>query len=386
MQALIDGANGAVWEWKLQNHQILIDNRWAGLLGYSIKELAPLTFGQWLGLIHPADRDAATQQLTACSRMGARSYEMHYRAKRKSGEYIWVVDRAKLFDLTKSGTNDSLIGTRQNINQLITNQEKLRVIEDTFSNSFYHSGIGMALVSTDGKWLKVNPALSNMLGYTEAEFFCLTFQDITHPDDLQADLELLYETIDGKRESYQMEKRYQHKQGPFLDAILCVSAVRGEDGEVLYFVSQIIDISERKHLERLKNDFISTVSHELRTPLTSILGSIKLILSGKLNSSQSLPAKVSHLLKIAQENTERLAFLVNDLLDIEKISEGGMTYEIKPHQLVFLNEKAISSVAHYGEHLIIRAFSPAASQAVVKVDEQRFTQVVINLLSNAIKF
>ncbi|MCF4009887.1 PAS domain S-box protein [Rheinheimera sp. UJ63] len=386
MEAIIDGANAAVWEWNLHKDEMRIDKRWAEMLGFTLEDLTPFSFKQWLDLIHPADKDLAIKQLEACTKMAAHSYEMHYRVMRKTGKYIWVVDRAKLFDLTKNGSYDSLIGTRQDISQLASYQEKLRVVEDTFSNSFYHSGIGMALVSTEGQWLKVNPALSNMLGYTEAEFLRLTFQDITHPDDLQADLELLYETIDGKRESYQMEKRYRHKQGHFIDAILCVSTVRAEDSKVLYFVSQIIDISERKHVERLKNEFISTVSHELRTPLTSILGSIKLILSGKLLSTQSLPAKVSYLLNIAQENTERLAFLVNDLLDIEKISEGRMTYNLIPHQLVDLIEQAINSVAHYSEHLLIKDFSPAAAQAVVNVDEHRFIQVVINLLSNAIKF
>lgn len=214
----------------------------------------------------------------------------------------------------------------------------------------------------------------------------VTFQDITHPDDLEADLELLNETIVGTRESYQMEKRYRHKEGHFVDAILSVSIVRDIDGSVLYFVSQIIDISEQKKVERLKNEFISTVSHELRTPLTSILGSIKLVLSEQLSSLQSLSPEIRCLLSIALENSERLTIMVNDLLDIEKISAGKMEYDLRSHQLVYLIEQAINGVAYYGEHQITKDFSPEVEQATVEVDAQRFVQVITNLLSNAIKF
>lgn len=386
IEAVIDGVNAATWEWERKSDQIIIDEKWAGMLGYSLTELMPLTFEHWLSLIHPEDRARAKQQFEACTKLEAQSYEIYYRARHKSGEYLWVVDKAKLFDLTRDGTFSSLIGARQDASQLVTYQEKLRISEETFSNSFYHSGIGMALVSPDGRWLKVNSTLSNLLGYSEAEFLNVTFQDITHPDDLEADLELLHETIDGRRENYQMEKRYRHKEGHFVDAILSVAVVRDLDGSVLYFVSQIIDISQQKKVERLKNEFISTVSHELRTPLTSILGSIKLVLSEQLSPLQSLSPDIKSLLGIALENSERLTIMVNDLLDIEKISAGKMEYDLKPHQLVSLIEQAINAVAHYGEHQITTDFSSDVEQAIVKVDAQRFVQVVTNLLSNAIKF
>lgn len=386
IEAVIDGANAATWEWERRADQVVIDQRWAEMLGYSLTELRPLSFDHWLSLIHPDDRVRAKQQFETCTNLETQSYEIYYRALHKSGEYLWVVDRAKLFDLTKDGTYSSLIGARQDASQLVSYQEKLRVSEETFSNSFYHSGIGMALVSPDGRWLKVNRPLSNLLGYSEAELLKVTFQEITHPDDLDADLELLHETIDGHRESYQMEKRYRHKDGHFVDAILSVSAVRDINGSVLYFVSQIIDISEQKKVERLKTEFISTVSHELRTPLTSILGGIKLVLSEQLSPLQPLPPEVKGLLSLALENSERLTVMVNDLLDIEKISAGKMHYDLRSHQLVNLVEQAVNAVAHYDEHQIIRDLCPEVEQVVVKVDAQRFVQVVTNLLSNAIKF
>ena len=136
-------------------------------------------------------------------------------------------------------------------------EEKLIVSERAFRGSFEYSGIGMALVGTKGEWLKVNHRLCSKLGYTEHELTQLTFQEITHPDDLENDLSLLQELIDGKRTHYEMEKRYFHKNGKTVYAILFVSMVKDVDGNILHFISQILDISERKEAEfKLKETLV----------------------------------------------------------------------------------------------------------------------------------
>ncbi|NII11949.1 GGDEF and EAL domain-containing protein [Oleiagrimonas sp. C23AA] len=128
-------------------------------------------------------------------------------------------------------------------------EQRLRESEARFSGAFAHAAIGMALVSTDGGWLQVNPALCRMLGYEEGELLTTTFQDITHPDDLEKDMGLLYETLEGKRRSYQIEKRYFHRDGRVVHVFLAVSLVRGASDEPLYFVSQIQNITQRKAYE-----------------------------------------------------------------------------------------------------------------------------------------
>src|SRR5215216_4207524 len=128
-------------------------------------------------------------------------------------------------------------------------ESALRESEQRFRGSFERAATGMALVGTDGRFLRVNRSLCEILGYTERELLRKTFQEITHPDDLDADLDQVRRMLDGEIRTYQMEKRYIHKEGHVVWALLSVSMVHDEEGEPLYFVSQIQDISERKALE-----------------------------------------------------------------------------------------------------------------------------------------
>jgi PAS domain S-box-containing protein len=117
-----------------------------------------------------------------------------------------------------------------------------RESEQRFRSAMEHSAIGMALVGLDGRWLKANRALSEMLGYGTEELASLTFRDITHPDDLATDLDLPKEAISGEIDTYRMEKRYFRKDGSQLWALLAVSLVRDERTNApLYFISQIAD-------------------------------------------------------------------------------------------------------------------------------------------------
>ncbi|EKJ87959.1 PAS domain S-box-containing protein [Leptospira meyeri] len=144
----------------------------------------------------------------------------------------------------------SLFGSEQAINEIKRIEKALRVSEDAFRENFDNAAIGMALLDETGRWLKVNKRVCDILGYSESEFMNLTFQDITHPEDLNADLTYLEELVSEKRKFYQMEKRYFQKSGNIVYAILAVSMVKNEDGKVLYFISQIIDITEQKLVEK----------------------------------------------------------------------------------------------------------------------------------------
>ena len=119
-----------------------------------------------------------------------------------------------------------------------------------FQNAFEFAAIGMALVSTEGKWLRVNRAICEITGYNEAELLKRTFQEITHPDDLDLDLENVRKMLAGEINTYQMEKRYFHKNGSIVWVLLSVSLVRTESGEPLFFIGQIQDITRQKTSEQ----------------------------------------------------------------------------------------------------------------------------------------
>ncbi len=135
-----------------------------------------------------------------------------------------------------------------------TAHDRLRQSEETFRLSMHYAPIGMALVSTEGKWLEINQAICAMLGYSEKEMIATNFQSITHPEDLQKDLNFVEQMLAGTLSTYQMEKRYFHKDGHIIWALLNVSLVRDGDGNPKYFISQIENITESKQLkEELQN-------------------------------------------------------------------------------------------------------------------------------------
>ena len=133
-------------------------------------------------------------------------------------------------------------------------EEALRESEDRFSNAFEHASIGMALVALDGHWLQVNHALSDIVGYSQQELLALTFQDLTHPDDLEIDLPHTRRLIAGEVRSYELEKRYLHKLGHIIWGCINVSLVRDPEGNPLYFIAQIQNITDRKHAEQTLRD------------------------------------------------------------------------------------------------------------------------------------
>lgn len=156
------------------------------------------------------------------------------------------------------------------------------------------------------------------------------------------------------------------------------------NGEVIGITGCAQDITEKREINKLKNEFVSTVSHELRTPLTSLRGSLGLIMSGKMGE---LPEKVNALLDIANNNCTRLINLINDILDIEKIEAGKMDFDIKPYQLMPLVNQAIELNQHFAQKFSVQIkLVKEIKKEFVNVDPNRLIQVITNLLSNAIKF
>ncbi len=127
--------------------------------------------------------------------------------------------------------------------------ERLRAAEERFRLAFEHAPIGIALVSPDGNFMRVNAALCALTGYANDELVKKTFQEITYPDDLDLDLEYVRQMLAGERREYTMEKRYFHRDGHVVWVQLSVALVRDSENKPLHFISQIQDISERKQLE-----------------------------------------------------------------------------------------------------------------------------------------
>jgi signal transduction histidine kinase/NO-binding membrane sensor protein with MHYT domain/DNA-binding response OmpR family regulator len=158
----------------------------------------------------------------------------------------------------------------------------------------------------------------------------------------------------------------------------------GQEGENLGAVIVYQDITERKEIDQMKNEFISTVSHELRTPLTSIRGSLGLIIGGAMGAA---PKEMQSLLQIASNNSERLVRLINDILDTEKIEAGKMVYHFAIGNISKLVEIAVVDNKSYADKYHVNyKINESIPDAVVMMDADRIRQVLDNLLSNAAKF
>lgn len=158
------------------------------------------------------------------------------------------------------------------IKNLIINQKKLQESEEKFKASFENAGIGMALVDLNGRWLQVNQALCNIVGYSEQELLTMDFQTITHPDDLKTDLEYVQDLLAGKIHSYQMEKRYIHKNGHTMWILLNGSIVRDKANQPLYFIAQVQDITARKAAEQsLQQAHATLENHYQKNAILSAL-------------------------------------------------------------------------------------------------------------------
>ncbi|MEK6327164.1 MAG: PAS domain S-box protein [Actinomycetota bacterium] len=143
-------------------------------------------------------------------------------------------------------------------------ERALREAEERFRRSFHDSAAGMALVSTDGKWLQVNQALADLTGYTTKQLTGMSFADITHPDDVDAEVEALDQLVAGERRRYVTEKRYLRKDERLVWVSLSLSPVRDEIGDTLYLISQMQDVTERKRTE-------ARLAHQaMHDPLTGL--------------------------------------------------------------------------------------------------------------------
>jgi PAS domain S-box-containing protein len=178
------------------------------------------------------------------------------------------------------------------------------------------------------------------------------------------------------------EVRGRRKNGDIFPMDLTVS--RTQYRGVALFVGLIRDISERKRMEQMKVEFVSTVSHELRTPLTSIRGALGLVVGGALGEI-ALP--VHKVLDIAHKNSLLLAHLIDDLLDMEKLLAGKMELDLQLQSLMAVVDQSVESSAAYAERLqVTYCITGRLDQVAVHIDSSRTQQVMANLLSNAAKF
>lgn len=279
-----------------------------------------------------------------------------------------------------------LYGLVQDIDDIKRIRIDTAIKEEQFRQTFEHATIGMALVGLDGSWLKVNEGLNTFLGYSNEEFYKLTFQDITHPDDLNKDLQLLEELVANKRKNYQMEKRYVKKNGQIVWAHLSVSLVRDDKDNPIHFVSQVQDINENKKLSETMLDqnrrllnFAYIVSHNLG----SHTGNLTMLLDLMVTENESLKNDeyFSHLLTASTNLTET----VMHLNEVVKINIQSLD-NLEPLNLQQYILNAISHIQASITSTNANITNTVSEDIYVAAFPAYLESIILNFLTNAIKY
>ncbi|MCK6503045.1 ATP-binding protein [Myxococcota bacterium] len=244
---------------------------------------------------------------------------------------------------------------------------------------------GILTIDDQGRICTANPAVERMFGFPVEDL-------VGQPVSV-----LMPEPHRGRHEGYVQRYRAdrasrvvgglnevegQRADGTRFPLELSVSALGLGDGPA--FLGVLRDISERKAVERMKDEFVSTVSHELRTPLTSMLGSLELLRDGLLGP---LSETASRMVDVAYDSGERLVRLINDILDMERISTGGLRLRMEVLDGTELLEAAAQANRGFADlHGVLLARELATGPALVLGDRDRLLQVLTNLIGNAVKF
>ena len=267
---------------------------------------------------------------------------------------------------------------REAFERVQTNEHRIQTIIEAAQDPF----IGLDLQGCITDW---NSRAEAMFGWAREEVLGRPVSDVLLPPGRAGELEQqlgdFLRTGGAVALRQPIERRLVDRHGREIDVEVQIGLVA--TGEERFFSAFVHDISQRKEVERMKDEFISTVSHELRTPLTAIYGSLDLLASGMAGD---LPPDAHQLLAISHQSTERLIRLINDMLDLEKIASGRIEYRMAVQPLRPLVEQAIRDTAGYADSLRVRIALHGDADAQVRVDADRIVQVCVNLLSNAVKF
>ncbi len=242
----------------------------AGLrgFGYSRDEVMGKTSIELDAWVDPADRDRYLAMLRDTG--SVRNFETQMR--RRDGTEFTVLYSGSI--VTLGGKLFSL-NSLQDISERKRAESALLESEKQFKSAFEHSAIGMALVGLDGRFVRVNSNLCAIVGFDEEQLLARTFQDITHPDDLDVDLAHLQDLLEGRADNYRMEKRYICRDGRTVPILLAVSVVRDPSGAPRHFISQIEDISERQRAEQWQKHYSDTLALIMaEAPRSDVLGSL----------------------------------------------------------------------------------------------------------------
>lgn len=240
------------------------------------------------------------------------------------------------------------------------------------------------IITTDQNWIieSCNRAGIALYGRSPQKILGMPFSKLCHPDDVEKLQQILHDSHFTERGQLDLELLQTHADGSSFSAELSLSVF--PDNGQRKFIVIVRDVTEQRRVERMKSQFVSMVSHELRTPLTAIRGGLGLMVGGVTGV---LPPPAAKLGQIALNNAERLSRLIDDLLDMQKIEANMMAFHFQSLPLQELIADAIESHQAFAQRLgVFLSLETSVPNVFIRVDPDRFAQIMANLLSNACKY
>ena len=364
---------------------LAVNDELCRMLGYSHEELLASDFQQ---VTHPDDLAIDLKNVEDLLAGRSNGYQMEKRYLDRQGRTIWVLLSVSLVR-DGQGRPVHFISQIQDFSERVAAERAVREREHYLHTLLDNvlDNVLDAIVTIDelGCIETFNHAAEEVFGYSLAQVVGHNVSLLMPEPERSAHdgyLARYRQTGETRLIGTVRELTGLRRNGESFAMELAVSQIRHQGQR--RFIAVIRDISERKRVEQMKNEFVSTVSHELRTPLTAIAGSLGLINGGVLGA---VPASMQQMLTIAQNNSQHLSQLINDLLDMDKLVAGKMPIELSEHPLQPLLAQAIAQNQPYASQYRVQLQLLEPIPAVkVRVDSQRLAQVMANPLSNAAKF
>ena len=376
---LVENSLGMVTTQDLRGTLLSINAHAAASLGYEPEEMTGTPLSDYIDEQH---RDEYDRYLESIAR--DRECEGRFHFKRKDGGVAIVAYRNRLLDLP--GSEPFILGYGIDITRQTQAQDELNALMSQHESILEAAGDGIWGMDLEGRLTFINRSGAEMFGYTPQEVQGLQMHALvhhSHPDGSPYSLGQcpIVSGLKNEEPVYVNDDVFWRKDGSsFPVEYAARPLVHG--GRITGAVVAFADVSERRRLERMKDEFISTVSHELRTPLTSLRASLGLIAGGVL---EKRPEKTSQMLEIAVGNCDRLVRLVNNIVDFDRIGSGRMPLSLGNWDTLELLRRAVdaerSSAARAG-----LTFYVDAQSAQVWIDGELILQALGNLIQNAIKF
>jgi len=246
----------ATWEWTPATDRLVWTSGQLEIYSRPTQEIDSTP--AWESMVHPEDRLRLRAAVERALKNGT-GFRERFRVAGRDGETLWILGQGKIVQDADGSTK--VLGVNLNVTEWV---DALIASETRFTATFEQAAVGIAHVGLDGSWLNVNRRCLEIVGYSREELLKMTFADITHPDDLEADWAFVRELLAGQRETYSMEKRYFAKDQSLVWVNLTVSLVKKLDGSPDYFISVIEDITLRKRIERERDELIAELEERVR--------------------------------------------------------------------------------------------------------------------------